>query len=920
MPIFKIQDPDTGRILRVEMDSAPTQEDAADIFASAAPSVGAMREMESRPVGQGGLGPKQPSVGNLREMESRRIGEGGLGPKLSMADIEEDWNKKALSDEERQVQATKGFARYAPAILAPTLFPEAMFASKIAGTIPRLIATGLGYGAAAGAGELGAQAIEGKIEPKKVAGAAIRSVVPMPAGSLYAPMAAQAAANIVARNVEGGPITPGGLALDVGIPGTIAGIGSVGRALGGVSDSLEKAATRTEAIERMAPGVKATVGQAFPSMAPFEQRTAAKIGGEALRDRIQGQQDQIIAEVNRLRGGSGLEDTSKDIVLSTAKFLGLEDAQNLANRAAAINDIDAALLSTADEAQKKFLMRAKLQAESELETFVQNSLMKGPTIKPYRAVAAGTRMENLAEDLKTGLEKKADQIYAPAKGVVDKPVFSLQQPVPDPRGGGSTTIEAHAKELLSDIPEIKSFGLNQLGKLLGRKTTVPAPPSMNPTAPLTVSVMQPASHNELRGVLRELHDFSDSSGQAIGDKAQGAVKQLMQTIRQSIDDQAPTVLGVAESNAIKAGNTFYAQNRPLLNAYAVKKLFAPDTMRTGQGAESAVRGISAQGLDAPEINNLLTAHETLRKSGAAVPALDTVFSDIRAGIVSPYVDKLTGNFQKGAFEDLAKQLAEIEQQTPGTLSKLGFGSRKELNDFIVFLRASKDAGPEATEKLLRTGVPGWTLVSASLDSMPNVRTANTLKNYLQREAAAGNVLAQEAQQKITSKALEDLLIMSSETGDRVLNISKALKAMGDPKQRETLRTLIGDRNINIIDSQFGPGMKIMAETKELAGRAGTTVGGAAVEQSVGSVERFGSQVTTGRFGKAIETVVDALYRNMKYSVLAKWMAAGAGTTGLKSKAATYRTMERILTAPGTPAERAIQQSVEAAMQPEPSPE
>ena len=495
-------------------------------------SVGRLREMESRPVGQGGLGPKQPSVGNLREMESRPIGEGGLGPKQSMAELEAEWNKKALSDEERQVQATKGFARYGPAIGGPLLFPPAAGA-----TIPRLIATGLGYGAAAGAGELGAQAIEGKIEPEKVAGAAIRSVVPMPAKSLYAPMAAQAAANIVARNVEGGPITPGGLALDVGIPGTIAGIGSVGRAIGGVSKSLEKAATRTEAIERMAPGVKATVGQAFPSMAAFEQRTAAKIGGEALRDRIQGQQDQIIAEVNRLRGGSGLEDKSEDIVRSTAKFLGLEDAQNLANKAAAINDIDAALLRTTDEAQKQFLMRAKLQAESELGTFVQNSLMKGPTIKPYQAVSAGTRMENFAEDLKTGLSNKAEQIYAPAKGVVDNPVFSLQQSVPDPRGGGGTTIETHARELLSEIPDIPAGGLSELRKLLGRKTTVPAPPSMNPTAPLTVSVMQPASHNELRGVIRELYDFADSSGEALGSVGQRKIKQLIETMKQVNDEK-----------------------------------------------------------------------------------------------------------------------------------------------------------------------------------------------------------------------------------------------------------------------------------------------------------------------------------------------------------------------------------------------
>jgi hypothetical protein len=741
----------------------------------------------------------------------------------------------------------------------------------------------------------------------------------MPAGKIVAPMATQAAANLTARYLEEGGITPGGAALDIGIPTTIATIGRAGKAVGGMADALGKASKKASDIERM--GAQATVGQAFESMAAFEQRTAAKIGGEALRDRIQRQQDRVIAEINKLRGGSGLEDKTQDIVLSTARFLGLEDAQNLAGKVSAIDDIDTALLRTADEAQKQFLMRAKLQAESELGTFVQNSLMKGPTIKPYQAVSAGTRMENLAEDLKRGLSNKAEQIYAPAKGVVDNPVFSLQQSVPDPRGGGATTIETHARELLSEIPDIPAGGLSELKKLLGRKTTVPAPPSMNPTAPLTVSVMQPASHNELRGVIRELYDFADSSGEALKSVGQRKIQQLIETMKRSIDTEAPNVLGAKAAQAISDGNAFYAQNRPLLDSYAVKRLFASDTMRTGQGAESAVRGISAQGLDAPEIKNLLTAHETLKKSGAVVPSLDTVFSDIRAGIVSPYVDKLTGNFQQGAFEDLAKLLSGIESQTPGTLTKLGFGSRKELNDFIGLLRASKDAGPEATEKLLRSGIPGWTLISASLDSMPNVRTANALKNHLQKEAASGNVMAQEAQQKITSKALEDLLVMTTK-GNRRLNLEQALNTLKDPKQRETLRSLVGDRLLRILDTQFQPGLKVMSETEQLAGRAGTTVGGAAVEQSVQSAESFLSQLTTGKFGRAIQTAIDALYRNTKYKVLADWMAVGAGSTGLKSKAGTLRSMERILTAPGTASERAIQQSIKSAMeqQQEPSPE
>lgn len=916
MPIFKIQDPDTGRTLRVEMDSAPTQADAEEIFASAPPSAGAMREMESRPVGQGGLGPKQPSIGELREMESRPMGQGGLGPKASMADIEQEYEQrlKPKSEEERQVQATKGFVRYAPAIAAPMLFPPAAGA-----TLPGLVGLGGGYAAISAAGETAGQMMEGERDPSKVWAAAIRGAVPMPAGKIVAPMATQAAANLTARYLEEGGITPGGAALDIGIPTTIATIGRAGKAVGGMADALGKASKKASDIERM--GAQATVGQAFESMAAFEQRTAAKIGGEALRDRIQRQQDRVIAEINKLRGGSGLEDKTQDIVLSTARFLGLEDAQNLAGKVSAIDDIDTALLRTADEAQKQFLMRAKLQAESELGTFVQNSLMKGPTIKPYQAVSAGTRMENLAEDLKRGLSNKAEQIYAPAKGVVDNPVFSLQQSVPDPRGGGATTIETHARELLSEIPDIPAGGLSELKKLLGRKTTVPAPPSMNPTAPLTVSVMQPASHNELRGVIRELYDFADSSGEALKSVGQRKIQQLIETMKRSIDTEAPTVLGAKAAQAISDGNAFYAQNRPLLDSYAVKRLFASDTMRTGQGAESAVRGISAQGLDAPEIKNLLTAHETLKKSGAVVPSLDTVFSDIRAGIVSPYVDKLTGNFQQGAFEDLAKLLSGIESQTPGTLTKLGFGSRKELNDFIGLLRASKDAGPEATEKLLRSGIPGWTLISASLDSMPNVRTANALKNHLQKEAASGNVMAQEAQQKITSKALEDLLVMTTK-GNRRLNLEQALNTLKDPKQRETLRSLVGDRLLRILDTQFQPGLKVMSETEQLAGRAGTTVGGAAVEQSVQSAESFLSQLTTGKFGRAIQTAIDALYRNTKYKVLADWMAAGAGSTGLKSKAGTLRSMERILTAPGTASERAIQQSIKSAMeqQQEPSPE
>jgi len=890
-------------------------------------SVGELRRRE----GQEGLGGSVESDGGvrLREMESRPVrsfmlGRGGIGPatvgsKMSVEDIEKEYQvRKASEESDRRLAATA--AKVGIPLAAAVAFPPAAGA-----TIPELLALTGGYSLAGAGGELVGQVIEGKNEPSKVLGAAVRSANVNPVGQIVRPMAAQAAGNLTARYLEEDGITPGGAAMDVGVPALLGTLGAAGRSLGGGADVLEEGAKRAGFIERMAKGLRATVGQAFPELAAFEQRMGAKTsGGRKLAGQLEEQQRLLIDELNRIKGGEsgGVQDVANRL----GKVFGVEEGNTLANQLQGINDIERALEKVRGTAQEQVLRQASNDAIDQLSARAQKALIGGPA-PVYRAVQSGEQFEALAESLKKGLQNKAEQIYAPAKGVVDNPVFSLQQSVPDPRGGGATTIETHARELLSEIPDIPAGGLSELKKLLGRKTTVPAPPSMNPTAPLTVSVMQPASHNELRGVIRELYDFADSSGEALKSVGQRKIQQLIETMKRSIDTEAPTVLGAKAAQAISDGNAFYAQNRPLLDSYAVKRLFASDTMRTGQGAEAAVSGIRRQGLDAPEIANLLKAHESLKASGAVVPSIKPILSNLRAGIISEFVDPQTGGILQDGLQGLSKRLLEIERQTPGSLTKLGFGSTGELSDFVMFLRKNKDlAGPEATEKLLRTGTPGFTVVSTALDMAPNVQTAKTMMNYLQRQALAGNAAAVDALQGVRARAIEELLLTTS-GGTRQFSLASSLNELADPVRRDQIEAIIGPDLIKTIDTQLVPGMRVMAESERAAGRAGTTVGGAQIEELISGTERGAANLASGRPGAAMLAAIYTLFRNRKYNALANLMAGGAGSTGLRTKAGKLRAWDRILNAPGTTGERAINSSIREALretieeqQQEPSPE
>jgi hypothetical protein len=865
-------------------------------------SVGELRRRE----GQEGLGGSVESNGGvrLREMESRPVrsfmlGRGGVGPatvgsKMSVEDIEKEYQvRKASEESDRRLAATA--AKVGIPLAAAVAFPPAAGA-----TIPELLALTGGYSLAGAGGELVGQVIEGKNEPSKVLGAAVRSANVNPVGQIVRPMATQAAANLTARYVEEGGITPGGAALDVGFPALLGTLGAAGRSLRGGADVLEEGAKRAGFIERMAKGLRATVGQAFPELAAFEQRMSAKTsGGRKLAGQLEEQQRLLVDELNRIKGGEsgGVQDVANRL----GKVFGVEEGNTLANQLQGINDIERALEKVRGTAQEQVLRQASNDAIDQLSARAQKALVGGPA-PVYRAVQSGEQFETLAESLKSGLQNKANQIYAPANKYGDDAIFTLD---PD--------IQALGKKLLGQIPDINASGLGSFKDLLSRRVTVPARASMDPTAPMTVSEVDKVTHNELKGVIKELFDFADTAGEAIGTRGQSQVRELAKKISQSTSDQVQKLLPTDAANAVVQGNQFYAQNRPLLDAYAVRKLFAPDTMRTGQGAEAAVSGIRRQGLDAPEIANLLKAHESLKASGAVVPRIDPILSNIRSGILSEFVDPVTGAIQPKSFEGLAERLLEIERQTPGSLSKLKFGSTGELSDFVMFLRKNKDlAGPEATEKLLRTGTPGFTVVSTALDMAPNVQTAKTMMNYLQRQAATGNAAAVDALQGVRARAIEELMLTTA-GGTRQFSIGRALNELADPVRRAQIEAIIGPRLINTIDTQFGPGLRVMAESERAAGRAGTTVGGAQIEELISGTERGAANLASGRPGTALLSAVSTLFRNRKYNALANLMAGGAGSAGLRTRAGQLRAWDRILNAPGTTGERAINSSIREAL-------
>ena len=757
--------------------------------------------------------------------------------------------------------------------------------------IPAMMAVGAGSSLI---GEVGAQGMEKQFEgkeyrPKEMIGATIRGAAPVfnkvPIALLKTAGSAAAAGGLGGLAEDKNPLKEGayqGLAVGA--------LGTIGKAAGGMSDFLQGGIDRSGLVEYMGsrlpnvgPGVEATVGQAFPIFAGLESRVVSQTGSQDLRQQLLDQSQAIARAVQGVMGAPAENYPNLvNRISSTIGNLGPETGARLANEAQNVNSAFAAVENARSAAQKSVAQDALAEAQQSFQKAVEMETLKGGmrtgAVAPYQAVAAGTRIEEIGKKAKEAIQTEARRLYGPANAVEDVPAFDLFAGV-----GDKMSFADRANDILNKIPGISTSTLTDVRKILGRKRTVAAPYSADPTAPLTVSTPQLATFKEIQEIRNELYDFADFSGEAIGSKAQAEIRRLAGSLSDTVTDQAPRTLGQEVANSINAGEEFYGATRPKLDVFGVKRAFIPQTMERGQMGQAAVGGVRAQGVQAPEFANLENLLSTLQKRGVGgAPSMQPVIDDLRSGIIDQAIDKATGQLD---LMKLAGDLNNISQQGGNGLQKLGFGTKSELNRFVQYMQNLDPAtakGPEAVLNLLKTGTPaGFSVASRAVKMLPDLATVDSVMRTLEKQAINGSKAAGETLTQIRAREIEDLLLKASSEG-RVANLG-SLTELSDPAMRANVELIIGKNLMKQIDSTFIPGFRVIEEARQAAGMAGSTVRGAALERVGKSVAQGPVQIASGDVKQGVQNMLGNAAAALGYNVIAKVFAKGAGVTGLRKR-------------------------------------
>ena len=770
-------------------------------------------------------------------------------------------------------------ARVAPAVAGAALTGGA--------SIPVMMAAGA---AASSAGEIIGQTLEkmfGKRESyslNEIAAAGGTGAVPiLPGGGVVKPIAniaMQGAGGVAGEAIRTGEfspsegIVPAALTSLFQVPGAVA---------GRVGAGFERAGQRAETVEKIGEGVQPTFGQAMPRFAGLEARIESRAGMTPLTEQIARQGEQIKTSVQKL---TGVAAEGADTI--TKKLLGALNAgeiDDIANASRNLNDAETMLESARGAAQKQAQQRAVDDARKSYEDVVKTTLFKGKDISAFRVVPAGQQIESLATQAKEAIEAEASKLYGPANKVENVAAFDLFL-----APSGQNSFADEAQNLLSRIPDINAGGLTEARKILSRKQTIQPPPSFYPTAQLATSVPQKASFKELRAIRKELYDFADYAGDAIGSNGQREVRNLAKNLSQTISEQAPSALGNVAADAIIAGGKFYGEARPKLDLFGVRKAFAPDTMERGQLGQALVTGVKAQGLMAPEFANIESLVNTLKSRGVAnAPDLQEVYSSIRSGIVSDATDKASGAID---YKKLSGTLNNLETQSPGALQKVGFGSKDELTKFITFLEGTgQKQGPQALLDILNTKTPaGFALASDYVQLLPNVKDVGSVVRYLERESIAGNKMAKDALLSTRARAIEDLLLTETALG----GIGPNLKGISNIKRSEQI---LGMTLYKQIVDDIIPGYKTILNAQRAAGGAGSTLVGQAAEEVVSGIPQAAMKVASGKPIEGMMGIIGDAVNSGFYSVISKALARSAGSAGYKSAAETARTFQKFSNIP-----------------------
>jgi hypothetical protein len=733
-------------------------------------------------------------------------------------------------------------------------------------------------GGSAGAGEASAQTVERLAEgreyrPGQIVGATIRGAAPIIKDAPLKTIGAAGLSGLLGGAAEGKVQGVGSALYETGMGaapvGVVQSIGGAGKYLGNL---LSKGIQKAEDIERIGPGVEATIGQAFPEFAGLESRVAAQTGSQALKERLNQQADAITRAVVGVSGMAA--ETYPDIVRRVASSLSNMDPasiERLANEADAVNTARNAVEKARTGAQQSLLQESLSEAENEFRKRIDLETMAGGLkaggVKPFQSAAMGREVETVFDDARKAFSTKANELYTPVKQFENDPVFTLYTKP----SANVNSVQDEVLDVLAKYPQLSTGAQGaQFTPYFSRLQAV-------------LENRNPASLNELRTIRENLYAAADSAGQSFGTRAQRDIRNIANRITETIDSQAPSAFGQANADALRTANDFYSKFRSRFDEFGVAQAFKPERMETAQMAESMRGRVAKQGVETPAFQNAITLLDDLKAAGAqGVPDSNKLADITRSGIVDRSLNAETGELN---LRQLANDLNNIEQQSPGGLAKLGFGTTQELKRFVRFVTGLPEAekvGPEKIVQLLNTETPaGFAIASRAVQTLPDVATVDTVISALQRRATSGSKPAKEALDSIRAREIEDLLLQVQ--GGRRGAATGAVGELADPANRARIERILGPQLLSTVEKQFIPGFRVIEEARQAAGQAGSTVRGAAFEKVGRKASELPIQAAGGKGAAGALSFLGSMADAGGYALVSKVIAKGAGVSGMRSR-------------------------------------
>jgi hypothetical protein len=742
-------------------------------------------------------------------------------------------------------------------------------------------------GTAAGAGEAGAQTIEKVAEGKEyrvpqMLSAAVRGSAPTMANAPIRNILMAAGTGIGGGAIEGK--TGGSEMFWEGVKsgGPTAVLQSVGGAGKYIGNLLSKGIQKAEDIERIGPGVEATIGQAFPEFAGLESRVAAQTGSQGVKDLLNRQADAITRAVVGVSGMAA--ETYPDIVRRVASSLSNMDPasiERLANEADAVNTARNAVEKARTGAQKSLLQESLSEVENEFRKRIDLETMAGGLkaggVRPFQSAAMGREVETVFDDARKAFSTKANELYTPVKQFENDPVFTLYTKP----SANVNSVQDEVLDVLAKYPQLSTGAQGaQFTPYFSRLQSV-------------LENRNPASLNELRAIRENLYAAADSAGQSFGTRAQRDIRNIANRITETIDSQAPSAFGQANADALRTANDFYSKFRSRFDEFGVAQAFKPERMETAQMAESMRGRVAKQGVETPAFQNAITLLDDLKAAGAqGVPDSKKLADITRSGIVDRSLNVETGELN---LRQLANDLNNIEQQSPGGLAKLGFGTTQELKRFVRFVTGLPEAekvGPEKIVQLINQETPaGFAVASRAVQALPDVATVDTVISALQRRATSGSKPAKEALDSIRAREIEDLLLQVQ--GGRRGAATGAVGELADPANRARIERILGPQLLSTVEKQFIPGFRVIEEARQAAGQAGSTVRGAAFERVGRKASELPIQAAGGKGAAGVLSMLGSAADALGYATISKVIAKGAGVSGMRSRRDFLNEMARI---------------------------